>query len=156
MQSDVLGCVNHTHTSAAQLFNDAAVRDGPADHSLPDHGTNLRVECRSTPGARQRSGRQTSRHRSVGCIEITVRLARRRLPLSDTGGPLAACIMPQLMLPASFGWTAPEASLRLTESLRCLPAASNSSIPSSTGLRSNWLRSLPLTRSSTKWRMLAA
>ena len=35
MQPDVLGFANHTHTSAAQLFNDAAVRDGPADHSLP-------------------------------------------------------------------------------------------------------------------------
>src|SRR3982075_1393185 len=34
MQSGVLGFLNHTPTAAAQLFNDAVVRDGLADHGL--------------------------------------------------------------------------------------------------------------------------
>src|ERR1700737_1166557 len=92
MQSDVLGFVNHTHTAAAQLFNDAIVRDSLADHSLPIMERTFRCNVRSATGASQRSYRQTrqrSWHRSVGCIEITVRLARLRLLLSETGVQLA-------------------------------------------------------------------
>ena len=37
-ESGVLGLIDHAHTTAAQLVDDAEVRDGLADHGLTDHG----------------------------------------------------------------------------------------------------------------------
>jgi len=42
---NILSFVNHSHTAAAQLLNDAVMRDGLADHECrKDSGRNLRVE----------------------------------------------------------------------------------------------------------------
>ena len=35
MEPGVFGLIDHTHAAAAQLFNDAVVRDGLPDHALP-------------------------------------------------------------------------------------------------------------------------
>jgi hypothetical protein len=37
MQTDVFGLINHTHAAAAELLNDAVVRDGLADKRLGLH-----------------------------------------------------------------------------------------------------------------------
>src|SRR5260370_30919388 len=46
-ERSVLGLVDHTHAAAAQLFNDAVVRDGLFDHW-----------CEGTQGCHVRSGAQ--------------------------------------------------------------------------------------------------
>src|SRR5438445_13771708 len=48
MQPGVLGFVNHAHPPAAELFNDAVVRDG-----LADHRRTLGCNLRGTKGASQ-------------------------------------------------------------------------------------------------------
>jgi hypothetical protein len=66
VQARVLGLVNHSHAAAAQLFEDAIVRDGLADHcemlgfraaSSYGHGIPLVNECALKPGR----GRDDSR-----------------------------------------------------------------------------------------------
>ena len=50
MQPGVLGFVNHTHPAAAELFNDAVVRDGLAYHQKTCGG--FRVGSYYEPGVR--------------------------------------------------------------------------------------------------------
>ena len=37
VEPSVLGFVDHAHTAAAELVDDAVVRNGSADHGLADH-----------------------------------------------------------------------------------------------------------------------
>ena len=41
MQVDVLGLLDHTHPAAAQLLDDAVVRDGLANHAQACYGGTL-------------------------------------------------------------------------------------------------------------------
>ena len=74
---NVLGFVDHSHTTAAQLLNDAVVRDGLADHEWArDSGCNIRDATRqsqrgNTNGAGTgKSSQIKAKHHSVASIRF--------------------------------------------------------------------------------------
>ena len=63
MEASVLGLVNHTHPAAAELLDDAVVRDGLADHCGNAMACGQVSQCTGSLPERRKESLRKSGHR---------------------------------------------------------------------------------------------